>query len=55
MPDPKLYIEVLNDGSQDLYIRDAEAQEEIANIKETIKKGGGNGIKRHKGSKVVAK
>ena len=39
MPDPKLYIEVLNDGSQDLYIRDAEAQEEIANIKETIKNG----------------
>ena len=39
MPDPKLYIEVLNDGSQDLYIRDAEAQEEIAQIKETIKNG----------------
>jgi hypothetical protein len=39
MPDPKLYIEVLNDGSQDLYIRDAEAQEEIANIKNTIKNG----------------
>ena len=39
MPDPKLYIEVLNDGTQDLYIRDAEAQEEIAQIKETIKNG----------------
>ena len=39
MPDPKLYIEVLNDGTSDLYIRDAEAQEEIAQIKETIKNG----------------
>lgn len=39
MPDPKLYVEVLNNGSQDLYIRDAEAQEEIAQIKETIKNG----------------
>ena len=39
MPDPKLYIEVLNDGTQDLYIRDAEAQEEIEKIKETIKNG----------------
>lgn len=39
MPDPKLYIEVLNDGSQDLYIRDAEAQEEIEQIKNTIKNG----------------
>lgn len=39
MPDPKLYIEVLNDGTQDLYIRDAEAQDEIAQIKETIKNG----------------
>lgn len=34
-----MYIEVLNDGTQDLYIRDAEAQEEIAQIKETIKNG----------------
>ena len=39
MPDPKLYIEVLNDGSQDLYIRDAEAQADIADIKNTIKNG----------------
>ena len=39
MPDPKLYIEVLNDGSQDLYIRDAEAQEDIAAIYELIKNG----------------
>lgn len=40
MPDPqKLYIEVFNDGTNNLYIRDAEAQEEISQIKETIKNG----------------
>lgn len=39
MPDSKKYIEVLNNGVNDLFIRDAEAQEEIANIKNTIKNG----------------
>ena len=39
MPDPKLYISVFNDGTNDLYIKDAEAREEIEDIKESIKNG----------------
>lgn len=39
MANDKKYIEIFNDGTNDLYIRDAEAQQEITNIKNTIKNG----------------
>lgn len=36
MADPKLYISVFNDGTNDLYIKDAEARNEIESIKSSI-------------------
>ena len=36
MADPKLYISVFNDGSNDLYIKDVEARAEISDIKSSI-------------------
>ncbi|MDD6017115.1 MAG: hypothetical protein PUC18_12730 [Prevotellaceae bacterium] len=36
MADPKLYISVFNDGTNDLYIKDVEARAEISDIKSSI-------------------
>jgi hypothetical protein len=36
MPDPKKYISVLNNGIEDLYIKDAEARQDIEDIKSSI-------------------
>lgn len=36
MPDPKLYISVLNDGTNDLYIKDAEARQDIEDLKGSV-------------------
>lgn len=35
MANEKKYLEILNDGQDDLYIRDQEAQEELDNIPST--------------------
>lgn len=39
MPDPKKYISIFNDGTNDLYIKDAEAQQAISDLQQSLTGG----------------